>query len=136
MGATLTSYTDLTMATCPFSPSHVSFPWTRTGHFLTMVLLPVPDPELILRKYLSKDCKSPIWQVDPSKQAIQLWNEELTHLGSLLRAEVGPNVLLNLQNLGRTHRTSMGPTHPCPFPPYVPRMGLGKTQHKSKGTLK
>lgn len=32
---------------------------------------------------------------------------------------MGPNVLLNLQNVERAYRTGMGPTHPCPFPACV-----------------
>lgn len=54
MGAIVASCTDLATATCLSFP-HVSTPKKRTGHFLIILLSPVPDPELILRKYLLKD---------------------------------------------------------------------------------
>lgn len=54
MGEIAASCTDLITATC-LSFQHVSFLRKRTGHFLIMVLSPVPDSELILRKYLLKD---------------------------------------------------------------------------------
>lgn len=70
MGTTVASCSDLATA-ASLSSLHVSFP--RTGHFLIMVLSPLPDPELILRKYFLKDCSTLISKLEPSKKSIQLF---------------------------------------------------------------
>lgn len=137
MGATVPFCPDRTVTPCLSSLPSLGFLRTRTWHFLIMVLSPVPDPQSILRKYSLKDCKMPIWQAWSKQTSYTiLWNEELPHMDSLIRAESGPNVLLNPQNMGRTHKTGMGPIHPCPFLDHVPRTRLWKTQHSSKDTLK
>lgn len=61
-----------------------------------MVLSPVPDPELILNKYLLEDAG--LGRLDPSKQPIQLWYKELTLSDSVRRAEVGPKVAESEEN--------------------------------------
>lgn len=104
MEAAVASCTDLTTATC-LSFQLVNFPRNRTGHFLIMVLSPVPDPELIPRKYLLK--VTDLAGLIQANNLYNFWYEELTHSGSLLRAEVRPNVLLKLQKVRRTHRTSI-----------------------------
>lgn len=114
MGAIVASCTDLTTDAC-LSFQHVNFPRKKTGHFLIMVLSPVPDPELIPRKYLLKD--TDLAGLIQQTTYTTLWYEELTHSGSLIRAEVRPNVLLKLQKVRRTHRTSTLPTTPTPPQP-------------------
>lgn len=117
--------TDFTTATCLPSPN-VSSPRVGARHFLITAVSPVPEEELILRKSLWKDSETLIWQVW-SKQTsyTTLWNEELTHSGSLVSAEAEPNITLNLQNVGRTHRC--GPHSLLPLPSSCSRSGALKS---------
>ena len=106
-GATAAFCTGLAMAACLSEFSTYQLPKEKDWAILIVVLSPVPDPELLLNKYLLED--TDLGRLDPSKQAGQLWYEGLTHSDSLRRAEVRPKILLKLQKWG-------GPTGPVHTP--------------------